>query len=120
MAVIVDRVPRGTIHPFHALLLAGAVPLFLGALLSDITYARSYKIQWSNFASWLIAGVVQRLFAANAKCLVRQRKLRQIDQVSKRVVHDGISIQEYCFLTVAVCATASTVGRFVELRRRTR
>jgi uncharacterized membrane protein len=37
-------------------LLAGTVPLFLGALLSDITYYQTYQIQWSNFASWLIAG----------------------------------------------------------------
>ena len=58
MTAIVDLVPRGTIHPFHAFLLAGAVPLFLGALLSDIAYARSYQIQWSNFASWLIAGAL--------------------------------------------------------------
>nr|WP_217436028.1 DUF2231 domain-containing protein [Pseudomonas putida] len=40
----------------HALLLAGSVPLFLGALLSDIAYFNSYQIQWSNFAAWLIAG----------------------------------------------------------------
>nr|WP_217433273.1 MULTISPECIES: DUF2231 domain-containing protein [Pseudomonas] len=40
----------------HAILLAGTVPLFLGALLSDIAYFKSYQIQWSNFASWLIAG----------------------------------------------------------------
>jgi uncharacterized membrane protein len=37
-------------------LLAGTVPLFLGALLSDIAYAQTYQIQWANFASWLIAG----------------------------------------------------------------
>nr|WP_197984192.1 MULTISPECIES: DUF2231 domain-containing protein [unclassified Pseudomonas] len=37
-------------------MLAGTVPLFLGALLSDITYYQTYQIQWSNFASWLIAG----------------------------------------------------------------
>lgn len=58
MAVIVDRVRRRTIHPFHAFLLAGAAPLFLGALLSDIAYARSYQIQWISFASWLIAGAL--------------------------------------------------------------
>ncbi|MBL4610148.1 MAG: DUF2231 domain-containing protein [Pseudomonadaceae bacterium] len=45
-----------TLHPLHATLLAGAIPLFLGALLSDIAYYRSYEIQWTNFASWLIAG----------------------------------------------------------------
>ncbi|MGE8305230.1 MAG: DUF2231 domain-containing protein [Pseudomonas kermanshahensis] len=38
------------------MLLAGGVPLFLGALLSDIAYFNSYQIQWSNFAAWLIAG----------------------------------------------------------------
>jgi uncharacterized membrane protein len=37
-------------------LLAGTVPLFLGGLLSDIAYFQTYQIQWSNFASWLIAG----------------------------------------------------------------
>ena len=42
--------------PLHAILLAGTVPLFLGALLSDVAYYHSYHIQWSNFASWLIAG----------------------------------------------------------------
>ena len=47
------RSPPG---PLHAILLAGTVPLFLGALLSDIAYYQSYQIQWSNFASWLIAG----------------------------------------------------------------
>jgi len=42
--------------PLHAILLAGTVPLFLGALLSDIAYYKTYQIQWANFASWLIAG----------------------------------------------------------------
>lgn len=56
MAATLDRTRPSAIHPFHAILLAGTVPLFLGALLSDIAYAKSYEIQWSNFASWLIAG----------------------------------------------------------------
>jgi len=47
---------RCTPSPLHAILLAGTVPLFLGALLSDIAYFKSYQIQWSNFAAWLIAG----------------------------------------------------------------
>lgn len=42
--------------PLHAIFLAGTVPLFLGALFSDIAYSKSYQIQWSNFAAWLIAG----------------------------------------------------------------
>lgn len=48
-------VHRG-LHPVHAVLLAGSLPLFLGALLSDLAYWSSQEIQWSNFASWLIVG----------------------------------------------------------------
>jgi uncharacterized membrane protein len=40
----------------HAILVFSALPLFLGALLSDWAYASSYQVQWTNFASWLIAG----------------------------------------------------------------
>jgi uncharacterized membrane protein len=40
----------------HAVLAFSALPLFLGALLSDWAYAASYQVQWTNFASWLIAG----------------------------------------------------------------
>lgn len=49
---------RYTPGPLHATLLAGSVPLFLGALLSDIAYGQTYQIQWANFASWLIAGAL--------------------------------------------------------------
>lgn len=56
MSVSVDRALHRAIHPFHAVLLAGTVPLFLGALLSDYAYWSSYQIEWGNFASWLIAG----------------------------------------------------------------
>ena len=45
-----------SLHPLHAALLAGTVPLFLGVLLSDLTYSNSYEIQWKNFASWLLVG----------------------------------------------------------------
>ncbi|EFQ63477.1 hypothetical protein PFWH6_3158 [Pseudomonas fluorescens WH6] len=49
---------RPTPGPLHATLLAGTVPLFLGALLSDIAYGQTYQIQWANFASWLITGAL--------------------------------------------------------------
>lgn len=45
-----------TLHPVHAVLLAATIPLFMGALISDIAYSNSYQVQWTNFASWLIAG----------------------------------------------------------------
>lgn len=56
MTAASSPVYRYTPSPLHAIFLAGAVPLFLGALLSDIAYFTTFQIQWSNFASWLIAG----------------------------------------------------------------
>ncbi|MCL6701823.1 DUF2231 domain-containing protein [Pseudomonas sp. T1.Ur] len=56
MTVTAHSYYRSTPGPLHAVLLASTVPLFLGGLLSDIAYYKTYQIQWSNFASWLIAG----------------------------------------------------------------
>jgi uncharacterized membrane protein len=50
--------PLHPLHPLHAALVAASVPLFLGALFSDLAYASSFEIQWKNFASWLIAGAL--------------------------------------------------------------
>jgi uncharacterized membrane protein len=48
----------------HSVLAFSALPLFLGALLSDWAYAETYQVQWTNFASWLIAaGLVLNGFA---------------------------------------------------------
>lgn len=55
VALSVQDPPR-PIHPLHAILLAFPLPLFLGALLSDLAYTSSFHVQWINFASWLIAG----------------------------------------------------------------
>ena len=55
MATLTANGPR-PLHPLHAILLAFALPLFLGGLISDMAYARTFHIQWSNFAAWLIAG----------------------------------------------------------------
>jgi uncharacterized membrane protein len=30
--------------------------MFFGALLSDLTYASTYHVQWINFADWMILG----------------------------------------------------------------
>jgi uncharacterized membrane protein len=38
------------------MLLAFPLPLFVGALLSDLAYWSSIHVQWANFSSWLIAG----------------------------------------------------------------
>ncbi|WP_298447492.1 DUF2231 domain-containing protein [uncultured Marinobacter sp.] len=46
------------LHPLHAFVLAGIVPLFIGALLNDYAYWTSYELQWKNFASWLLIGAL--------------------------------------------------------------
>jgi uncharacterized membrane protein len=53
---IIERRYSEVVYPLHAILLAGTLPFFLGALLSDIAYAKSYNIQWQNFASWFLVG----------------------------------------------------------------
>lgn len=54
----VDHRPRLGLHPVHAVLLASALPLFLGTLLADWAYAATYEVQWTNFSSWLLAGAL--------------------------------------------------------------
>lgn len=56
MSALIDRRYAAVIHPLHAVLLAGTVPLYLGAALADAAYAGTFQIQWNNFASWLLAG----------------------------------------------------------------
>lgn len=78
MAVIVERTRSG-LHPLHAALVAGAMVLFLGALLSDVAYFRSYQIQWNNFSSWLLAGgLVVAAFALLAAIVRLFRARRRV------------------------------------------
>jgi len=74
-----DRTYPSPLHPLHAVLLAGTVPLFLGALLSDWAYSASFEIQWKNFASWLIVGgLVFNGFALVAALIGLIRRRRSI------------------------------------------
>lgn len=73
------RACPGALHPLHAILLAGTIPLFLAAMVSDIAYSSSYHIQWSNFSSWLTAGGLvfgglAFLFAVIGLCRPERRK----------------------------------------------
>lgn len=56
MTHTIDHRYSQRMYPLHAAFLAGTIPLFLGAALSDAAYASSFDIQWNNFASWLLAG----------------------------------------------------------------
>ncbi|MBC3345147.1 hypothetical protein HU811_00685 [Pseudomonas sp. SWRI196] len=83
MTVTAHPLYGSTPGPLHAILLAGTVPLFLGALLSDIAYYKTYQIQWSNFASWLIAG---GLVLAGLALLFALVNLLRADRKAGRVV----------------------------------
>jgi len=52
----VDPIRPAPPHPAHAFFLAAMVSPFLGAVLSDYAYTKTYEMQWSNFSSWLLAG----------------------------------------------------------------
>jgi uncharacterized membrane protein len=58
--------PKATLHgvPIHAMLVPFPIVCFVGALLTDIAYANTANIQWSNFSAWLLA--VGTLFAGLA------------------------------------------------------
>ncbi|WLG37094.1 DUF2231 domain-containing protein [Pseudomonas rhodesiae] len=71
--------------PLHATLLPGGVPLFLGALLSDIAYAQTFQIQWANFASWLIAGAL--VFCGLALLFALVNLLRATHKAGRPVVY---------------------------------
>jgi uncharacterized membrane protein len=81
------------LHPLHAVLLAGTVPLFLGVLLSDIAYSLSYEVQWKNFASWLLVGGL--IFGGFAL-------LWAVIELF-RVVWRGVRTALYSFLLLTIC-----------------
>lgn len=83
MTAAVDRTRAVSLHPVHAVLLAGALPLFLGALLSDWAYAASYEVQWTNFASWLLAGA---LVFSGIALLWSLIELFRVDRRGKRTI----------------------------------
>jgi len=64
VAITIERLEFRAINPFHAVLLAGTIPLFLGAAVADAAYGATYHVAWKNFAAWLNAAAL--LFAAIA------------------------------------------------------
>jgi len=58
--------PRVTIGgvPIHAMLVPFPIVCFTGALLTDLAYAGSAQIQWTNFSQWLL--LVGTVFAGLA------------------------------------------------------
>ena len=96
MAVAADRTLPWPLHPLHAVVLAGTNPLFLGALLIDLAYDKTFELQWANFAQWLIAGGL--VFAAIALLWALVDMVRR-DRRTGRGVY-------YFLVLLAVCVLA--------------
>lgn len=79
---------RGAIplHPLHAILLGCPVPLFLGALLNDRAYTRTYQVQWANFSSWLIAAALVASVPVVIWALIRLFRAPPMER-GRRILH---------------------------------
>jgi uncharacterized membrane protein len=79
------------LHPLHSVFLAGALTLFVGALLGDLAYGFSYETQWKNFASWLVVGGLSLHAIAAVWSLVDFVRLRH-DRGVRRGAYLGLMI----------------------------
>lgn len=66
-----DHTPRSTAriagHPIHPMLVPFPIVCFAGALATDIAYAATADMTWSNFSAWLLAiGMATGVLAALA------------------------------------------------------
>lgn len=84
------------IHPLHALLLAFAPSMFVGAFLNDLAYASSAHIQWSNFASWLIVGGLIGGGCALLWSLIDLARDRA-QRVTRQIVYAGLLATMFVF-----------------------
>jgi uncharacterized membrane protein len=76
------------IHPLQAILLASVLPLFFGAMVTDIAYARSFEVQWKNFASWLLVSGLTLSFIVLLWALVDLLR-RNDDRGVRRMAYVG-------------------------------
>jgi uncharacterized membrane protein len=96
------------IHPLQAVLLAGALPLFLGVLFNDLAYARSYEVQWKNFASWLLVGGLAVSFIALAWAIADFARLSH-DRGVRRLIYLALLLAMWILGFVNALAHAGDV-----------
>jgi uncharacterized membrane protein len=54
-------------HPIHPMLVSVPIVCFIGALITDITYAATAEMMWADFSSWLLTvGFIIGVLAAIA------------------------------------------------------
>lgn len=81
-------------HPLHPMLVGFPITCFVGALITDIAYAQTANIMWSNFSIWLItAGLAFGALAAAAGL---------VDYLSSRRVRAHRSATLHMILNIGV------------------
>jgi uncharacterized membrane protein len=89
-----DRPARGSpLNGVHGILLSFPVALFSTALAADVAYLNTSQIQWTNFASWAIAGALVFGGLVAALALVDWlAKLRRPDSRGRLVYFAAIAL----------------------------
>ena len=78
--------------PIHAMLVPFPIACFTGALLTDLAYATSAEVQWTNFSQWLLFfGTVFAGFAALFGLLDLLLN-RAVDRPAIGWIHGGLNI----------------------------
>lgn len=90
--------PRSTAsvfgHPIHPMLVPFPITCFIGALVTDIAYARTYDMQWATFSVWLLAaGLVFAFLAviAGMTDFVGSRRIRSITAAWVHGIGNGVA-----------------------------
>ncbi|HWE45740.1 MAG TPA: DUF2231 domain-containing protein [Caulobacteraceae bacterium] len=82
-------------HPIHPMLVPFPIACWVGALVTDIVYAKTADMQWANFSAWLItAGVVMAVLAAIAGAVdfFGDRRIRKLRPAWIHVVGNVIAL----------------------------
>lgn len=91
--------PRSTAriagHPLHPMLVPFPIVCFSGALVTDLVYWRTARMQWANFSAWLIAaGLVISVFAALAGMtdFFGERRIRRLPAAWIHGLGNGVAL----------------------------
>lgn len=91
--------PRSTAriggHPIHPMLVPFPIVCFVGALITDIVYARTAAMQWANFSAWLLAaGLVISIFVviAGAIDFFSERRIRNLRAAWIHAVGNAVAL----------------------------
>ena len=83
--------PKSTVkiagHPIHPMLVPFPIACFVGTLVTDIAYAKTFDLLWSTFSIWLLtAGLIMAALAAVAG-LIDFLGSRQIRMLKPAWIH---------------------------------